>query len=275
MVVRVSTSPNITSIKEWIINIPTKSNQDISFAGFANISLTDIIADILNMSQMPNIKAAASPYNFYIPFYNNNSKVWFCITNKSYDPNIKQHFQTIGFDTDIFDNLLLGAAYSNGSIETDSDETDKSIYSLYGKLTYRNFNFYNVISIDKNDGLINVNNISDYLGASYIIDFGDFEIVPKIGLLTVYNSDGNLVIADSGFKFKADITDYLEFTNEIKLSEIINGKKINESFFDNLITNETGLNIKYKNITLGLIYRFANNGAISSDRIGFNFIYNF
>jgi len=36
-------------------------------------------------------------------------------------------FETIGFDTNIFDNLLIGVAYSNGDITTDSIDIKKAL----------------------------------------------------------------------------------------------------------------------------------------------------
>jgi len=131
------------------------------------------------------------------------------------------------------------------------------------------------LSLDKNKDLVSVNNISNYIGADYTINFDNFKLIPRIGLTTIYNSDSHTVVADTGLKFKANITDNLEFTNEIKFSDLIKSKEIDKTVFDNVITNETGFNLKYKKITAGLIYGFSNGGEISSNRLGFNLIYNF
>ncbi|MBW1615008.1 MAG: hypothetical protein JRJ49_00450 [Deltaproteobacteria bacterium] len=183
---------------------------------------------------------------------------------------MKENIETIGFDTNIFDNLLISVAYSNGDITTDSIEIEKSVYSLYGKLRYGNFSFYDVISIDRNKGLVSVDNISNYIEADYVIDFGRFKLIPKINLSTIYNSDSYIILADTSIKFRANITNNLELTNGIKFSDVIKNKGTTGDFFNNVITNETGLNFRYKKITLGLIYGFPNGGANSSDRIGFN-----
>ncbi len=246
----------------------------INSAAHASLSLSDVAHYILlGMSQTPGI--IASPFNFYIPFDQGNSKLWSLIVDKNYNRNMNQHIETIGFDTHIFDNFLIGAAYSNGDITTDGINTEKSVYSLYGKLRYGGFNFYDVISLDRNKGLVSVDNISNYLGADYIIDLGIFKFIPKMGLLTIYNSDSHIVSADAGVEFRADITDYLKLTNEIRFSDVITSKETSKDFFNNLITIETGLYFRYKKITLGLIYSFLSGGEISSDWIGFNFVYHF
>ncbi|MBW1616746.1 MAG: hypothetical protein JRJ49_09495, partial [Deltaproteobacteria bacterium] len=132
-----------------------------------------------------------------------------------------------------------------------------------------------VLSLDKNKDLVSVNNISNYIGADYTINFDNFKLIPRIGLTTIYNSDSYVIVADTGLKFKADITDNLELTNEIKFSDLIKSKEIDKTVFDNLIINETGFNLKYKKITAGLIYGFSNGAQTSSEWIGFNFNYNF
>ncbi|MBW1615609.1 MAG: hypothetical protein JRJ49_03550 [Deltaproteobacteria bacterium] len=141
---------------------------------------------------------------------------------------------------------------------------------MYAKLQYAGFNFYEIISIDKNKGLnkgaaASVDNISNYLGADYMMDFNIFKLTHRIGLLTIYNSDSHITLADAGVKLKTNITDNIDFTDEIKFSEVIKNKKTDKNFFDNLITNEAGLNLRYKKITAGLIYGFSNGDNISSD----------
>jgi len=248
--------------------------QIINSAAHASLSLADVAHYILlGMSDTPDNTVA--PFNFYIPIDTGDSKLWSLIVDKNYNRDMKQHIETIGFDTHIFDKFLIGAAYSQGDITTDGIDMEKSVYSLYGKMQYGDFNFYDIISLDRNKGLSAVDNISNYFGVDYIIDLGILKFIPKIGLLTIYNSDSHIVSADAGFEFRADITDYLKLTNEIKFSDIIDGKETNEDFFDNLITNETGLYFRYKKITLGLIYCFVTGREISSDWIGFNFIYHF